>query len=578
MKTYLKRSYEKSLSNVYYSSSDASNNFPSRVSIRTRIIQPSTKEQQRLLLAASSSTPRLQHVHSGKYGIKPIWPSDDLTCELWRQGKRSSKYRSSSIGSLSWANQRDRCSRHTSDSYVRNHFVNFFLSTSYISYLNEEYGSLLLLTSASLLLLLLIFIVYRLRSSAQNSTQHHGQRRRLSREDIRHLRESSEYRLASSQVLPTITEESPSTLSPSNSESKFTPLLKSTSTTPSTIIADNNDLHHPSLSPSSSSSSTVQEKKPSTSNAPATENLVRISLLPKQEQSVTINPRRRSRFEQTAEKPTDDASAREETLAPPVIVRKTSLTHENVIRDDYTSLEEIDNAVKEVGLERSQLIFGIDYTISNLETGKNSFNGLSLHSIQEGLLNPYQSVITIIGRTLEKYDSDTLIPAFGFGDRSTLDRKIFPLRPDGSYCKGFRGVLDAYNEITPKVRMSGPTNFAPLIREAVRIVKKTKQYHILVIVADGQVTNEKQTKDAIVEASNYPLSIVMIGVGDGPWDMMEEFDDSLPTRQFDNFQFVNYNSVVEASTNTDSSFALRALMEIPSQYAAIKKLGLLKNN
>jgi hypothetical protein len=36
-------------------------------------------------------------------------------------------------------------------------------------------------------------------------------------------------------------------------------------------------------------------------------------------------------------------------------------------------------------------------------------------------------------------------------------------------------VLDAYNKITPKVRMAGPTNFAPLIKEAIRIVKKTGQ-------------------------------------------------------------------------------------------------------
>jgi hypothetical protein len=124
--------------------------------------------------------------------------------------------------------------------------------------------------------------------------------------------------------------------------------------------------------------------------------------------------------------------------------------------------------------------------------------------------------------------------------------------------------------------MAGPTNFAPAIEAAIEIVRTTRMYHILLIIADGQVTNAAHTIAAIVKASALPLSIIVVGVGDGPWDMMEEFDDNLPDRQFDNFQFVNFSQTfAENPNNPEVAFAIAALMEIPEQFIAIRKIGLI---
>jgi len=249
----------------------------------------------------------------------------------------------------------------------------------------------------------------------------------------------------------------------------------------------------------------------------------------------------------------------------------------SAIKDKYKTVEEVQNALRETGLESSNLIVGIDFTKSNTWNGKNSFGNQNLHTLRNGSVNPYQEVIAIVGRTLEPFDDDKLIPCFGFGDVTTTDKSVFPFFPDRP-CYGFQEVLTRYTEITPGLALSGPTSFAPLIRAAINIVKEQKAYHILVIIADGQVDNVKDTSDAIVEATNYPLSIICVGVGDGPWDLMEEFDDKLPKRKFDNFQFVPFTETMARAENREVTFSVAALMEIPDQFRAIKKMGLLGGN
>ncbi|GAU29017.1 hypothetical protein TSUD_165350 [Trifolium subterraneum] len=260
------------------------------------------------------------------------------------------------------------------------------------------------------------------------------------------------------------------------------------------------------------------------------------------------------------------------------------------IADNYNSIDEVTEALARAGLESSNLIVGVDFTKSNEWTGKNSFHKQSLHHIGSDL-NPYEQAISIIGKTMAEFDDDNLIPCFGFGDASTHDRDVFSFYPDGSFCNGFEDVLSRYREVVPHLRLAGPTSFAPVIEMAMTIVEQSGgQYHVLVIIADGQVTRsvdteygklgpqEQETVDAIVRASKLPLSIILVGVGDGPWDTMKEFDDNIPARAFDNFQFVNFTEITSKNippSQKEVAFALAALMEIPSQYKAAIELSLL---
>ncbi|KAG5019451.1 hypothetical protein JHK87_015306 [Glycine soja] len=102
-------------------------------------------------------------------------------------------------------------------------------------------------------------------------------------------------------------------------------------------------------------------------------------------------------------------------------------------------------------------------------------------------------------------------------------------------------------------------------------------------VPRGKLSPQAQaTISSIAAASHYPLSIILVGVGDGPWDEMKHFDDNISERLFDNFQLEirrigvwrDIDKLDSTSSNSETNIRAAALMEIPFQYRAAQNIQL----
>ncbi|KAF8408509.1 hypothetical protein HHK36_007665 [Tetracentron sinense] len=172
----------------------------------------------------------------------------------------------------------------------------------------------------------------------------------------------------------------------------------------------------------------------------------------------------------------------------------------------------------------------IDFTASN----GNPRLPDSLHYIDpSGRPNAYQRAILEVGGVLQFYDSDRRFPAWGFGARP-IDGPVshcFNLNGSSNHCEveGVQGIMMAYTSALPNVSLAGPTLFGPVINSAAVIASQSlanggQKYFVLLIITDGVITDLQETRDALVKASDLPLSILIIGVGGADFKDMEVLD------------------------------------------------------
>lgn len=236
------------------------------------------------------------------------------------------------------------------------------------------------------------------------------------------------------------------------------------------------------------------------------------------------------------------------------------------------------------GLEIN-FIVGIDYTKSNLPPDDKE----SLHYAYGNEPNDYEKAIIQCGNIVAYYDYDQLFPVYGFGGKTpglSPTQHCFPVTlTSQAKVQGIPGVISAYRDSLSKVIQDGPTYFSDLLKTVVNIIKEeinlgTIKYYILMILTDGLINDMEETRNALVQASEYPLSVIIIGIGNADFGNMTELDgDVLPVTnkkeekvKRDIVQFVPFNKFKKKasssfnSNNDDLSIlAEEVLKEVPKQ-------------
>ncbi|ELU11603.1 hypothetical protein CAPTEDRAFT_227478 [Capitella teleta] len=232
----------------------------------------------------------------------------------------------------------------------------------------------------------------------------------------------------------------------------------------------------------------------------------------------------------------------------------------------------------------------IDFTASNGDPRTST----SLHYINPYQPTQYAVALQAVGNIIQDYDSDKMFPALGFGAKLPNGQVSheFPLNgnPQNPFCSGIAGVLDSYQRTIQAVQLYGPTNFSPVINHVARFGQANQDgsnYFVLLILTDGVITDFPQTKDAIVQASSLPVSIIIVGVGNADFDAMEELDADNhrlmshgKAAERDIVQFVPFREFLGRHGNdlaaSEAHLAKEVLAEIPDQIVGyMKKRGIL---
>ena len=267
------------------------------------------------------------------------------------------------------------------------------------------------------------------------------------------------------------------------------------------------------------------------------------------------------------------------------------------------------------GLHTAQLLVAVDFSRSNQWNGRKSFGGRGLHdTLTAGVPTPYETVLEALATVMGEFDdADATIPFHGFGH---AEGDLFSLAEGGGDCLDMADLLRRYRrvarDVVPDGERIGAASLTPVIDLTIQEMNRRRgadesfeQLHVLLLVTDSDIPRpaglapsewskeEAAFIDAVRRASYFPLSVLVVGVGDGlsadadtpaasdtrpgapkSFSSLRQMGRGMHHRGgFENFHFVELGSAALDNAAT-LRFAQQALGKLPAQWRTIQRLGI----
>ena len=225
----------------------------------------------------------------------------------------------------------------------------------------------------------------------------------------------------------------------------------------------------------------------------------------------------------------------------------------------------------------------IDFSESG---GANCHHVVKNESIFEYLMRSFLDV-------LEPYNEDQFFHIYGYGfklkepKKKEYDPYMFPLSQKSDYPSvSIKEISKLYNEFLKAINFDkAKTNIDVIIKKFNGAIKEdienydTRDYNILLIFANNDITDEKEFVKNIIFTSTLPISIIVVGLGKGPYTKIENIeqnflnlvDDEGNKPQRKCIKFISFNKQQKNAQSTVKN----SLIDIPEkmiEYLAIKNI------